>query len=247
MDAQPNTGWRGCDGVEMDLPTTARPAGRAWSLGVPLAMAGLGAVLLAGCSVDVRDPAVPDAPPSTPALSTPTITPGHDAAAVAARDLPFAAGTTLAPGVPVGISDELKRAPGWKPVTEDVSGASQYAKADGCVVVARVSTGQGPLVRGDDRESTVALFQYLDATIQPSYLMTETLQWGGSVEEPGKSVEVLALEPAAHGGKSTVVLARVFGAAGSSAYVSVSCPDPGTLAAARKDVARYLPLVPPSA
>jgi len=247
VDAQPNTGWRGCDGVEMDLPTTARPAGRAWSLGVPLAMAGLGAVLLAGCSVDVRDPAVPDAPPSTPALSTPTITPGHDAAAVAARDLPFAAGTTLAPGVPVGISDELKRAPGWKPVTEDVSGASQYAKADGCVVVARVSTGQGPLVRGDDRESTVALFQYLDATIQPSYLMTETLQWGGSVEEPGKSVEVLALEPAAHGGKSTVVLARVFGTAGSSAYVSVSCPDPGTLAAARKDVARYLPLVPPSA
>ncbi|TDT82561.1 hypothetical protein DFO47_102492 [Arthrobacter sp. AG258] len=231
----------------MGFPTTAVPAGLGWRLGVPLAMAALGAALLAGCSVGVRDPAAPETPPSTPALSTPTITPGHDAAAVAARDLPFAAGGTLAPGVPVGISDELQRAPGWKPVTKDVSGASQYAKADGCVVAARVSTGQGPLVRGDDRESTVALFQYLDATIQPSYLTTETLQWGGSVEEPGKSVEVLVLEPAAHGGKPTAVLARVFGTAGSSAYISVSCPDPGSLAAARKDVARYLPLVPPSA
>ncbi|MHC6230375.1 hypothetical protein ACX5I6_12010 [Arthrobacter sp. MMS24-T111] len=134
--------------MEMDFATTARPAGRAWHLGAPLAVAGLGAVLLAGCSVDVRDPAAPETPPGTPVLSTPTITPGHDAAAVAARDLPFAAGGTLAPGVPVGISDELKRAPGWKQVTEDVSGASQYAKADGCVVAARVSTGQGPLVRG---------------------------------------------------------------------------------------------------
>lgn len=229
------------------MPTTGRPAARGWHWPMPLAIGGLGAVLLAGCSVDVRDPAVPDASPSTPVLSTPTITPGHDAAAVAARDLPFAAGGTLAPGVPVGISDELKRVPGWTPVREDVSGASQYAKADGCVVVARVSTGQWPFARGEDRESTVALFQYLDATIQPSYLKTETLQWGSSLETPGKSVEMLVLEPAAHGGRSTAVLARVFGTAGSSAYISVSCPDPASLAAARNDVVRYLPLMPPAA
>ncbi|WP_457950706.1 hypothetical protein ACTAQI_09205 [Pseudarthrobacter sp. alpha12b] len=196
--------------------------------------------------MDVRDPSVTAAPASTPVLSTPTITPGHDAAAVAARDLPFAAGGTLAPGVPVGISDELKGAPGWNLVKENVAGASQYAKADGCIVAARVSSGQAALVRGDDRESTVALFQYLDATIQPSYLKTETLQWGGTTETPGKTVEVLALEHAAPRGRSIAVLARVFGTAGSSAYVSVSCPDAATLGAARRDVVRYLPLVPPS-
>ncbi|GGH97827.1 hypothetical protein ACFFGR_01290 [Arthrobacter liuii] len=197
--------------------------------------------------MDVRDPSVTAAPASTPVLSTPTITPGHDADAVAARDLPFAAGGTLAPGAPVGISDELKVAPGWKMVRENVAGASQYAKADGCVVAARVSTGQAPLVRGGDRESTVALFQYLDATIQSSYLTTATLQWGGTPDTPGKNVEVLALEQTAPGGRSTAVLARVFGTAGSSAYVSVSCPDAATLGSARHDVVRYLPLVPPSA
>jgi hypothetical protein len=214
---------------------------------MPLAIAGLGAVLLGGCSVDVRDPSVPAAPASTHVLSTPTITPGHDAAAVAGRDLPFAAGGTLAPGVPVGISDGLKDAPGWKLVKENVAGASQYAKADGCVVAARVSTGQASLVRGDDRESSAALFHYLDATIQPSYLKTETLRWGGTPEAPGKNVEVLGLEQSAPGGRSTAILARVFGDAESSAYISVSCPDPATLASARNDVVRYLPLLPPSA
>ncbi|MDQ0825097.1 hypothetical protein QFZ60_001270 [Arthrobacter sp. B2I5] len=124
---------------------------------------------------------------------------------------------------------------------------SQFAKTDGCLVAARVSTGQAPLVRGGDRESSLALFQYLDPTIQPSYLKTQTLQWGGTPDAPGKNVEVLALEQSAPGGRSTAVLARVFGAAQSSAYISVSCPDPATLASARGDVVRYLPLLPPSA
>ncbi|HSU47822.1 MAG TPA: hypothetical protein VLJ40_12995 [Arthrobacter sp.] len=231
----------------MDMPTTAGRARRAWNRRVPPAFATLAAVLLGGCSVDVRDPAAPAAPASTQVLSTPTITPGHDAAAVAGRDMPFAAGSTLAPGMPVGISDELKSVPGWKLAQENVAGASQYVKADGCIVAARVSTGQDPLVRGGDRESTVALFQYLDATIQPSYLKTENLQWGGTPDAPGKNVEMLALEQAPPGGRSTAVLARVFGTAGSSAYISISCPDPATLASARNDVLRYLPLVPPSA
>lgn len=231
----------------MHMPTTTGRAGKAKNRGLQLTMAGALAVLLGGCSVDVRDSSMPAAPPSTAALSTPTITPGHDAAAVAAQGMPFAAGATLAPGVPVGVSDELKGAPGWKLEKDNVAGASQYAKADGCKVTARVSTGQGPLVREGDRESTVALFQYLDATIQPSYLKPETLQWGGTAENPGKSVEVLALEQAAPGGRSTAILARMFGTAGSSAYISVSCPDAATLASARADVRHYLPLLPPSA
>lgn len=231
----------------MQMPTTAGRAGRARNRGLQLTTAGAVALIIGGCSVDVRDPSVPTAPAGTAVLSTPTITPGHDAAAVAAQDMPFGAGGTLAPGVPVGVSDELRGAPGWKLEKDNVAGASQYAKADGCIVAARVSTGQGPLVREGDRESTVALFQYLDATIQPSYLKPETLHWGGTPENPGKSVEVLVLEQAAPGGRSTAVLARMFGTAGSSAYISVSCPDAPTLASARADVRRYLPLLPPSA
>jgi len=230
----------------MEMPTTAGRPGRARHRGVPLAFACLGAVLMVGCSVGVPDPSEPAVTSNTPVLATPTITPGYDAAAVAARDLPFAAGGTLAPGVPVGISDELKGAPGWKLETENVAGASQYAKTDGCVVAARVRTGQAALVRGGDRDSTVALFQYLDGTIQPSYLKTETLQWGATPDAPGKNVEVLALEQAAPGGRSTAVLARVFGTADSSAYISVSCPDAAALASARNDVRRYLPLLPPA-
>lgn len=229
------------------MPTTAGRPVRARYGALPLAIACLGPALLAGCSVGVPDPSVPAAPATTAAPATPTITPGHDAAAVAAQDLPFAAGGALAPGVPVGISDDLKGAPGWKLERENVAGTSQYAKADGCVVAARVNTGQAPLVRGEDRESTVALFQYLDGTIQPSYLKPENLQWGGSPESPGKNVEVLALEQAVPGGRPAAVLARVFGTAGSSVYISVSCPDAATLASARKDVVRYLPLLPPSA
>ncbi|NUP59051.1 MAG: hypothetical protein HOQ06_06195 [Pseudarthrobacter sp.] len=229
------------------MPTTARPAGSGWRRGVPLTAAALASVLMGGCSVDVRDPAVSAAPSDAPVLSTPTITPGHDAAAVAAQDLPFPAGGVLAPGVPVGISDDLKRAPGWKPVKENVAGLSHYMKADGCLVAARASAGQAPLVRGDDRESTVALYQYLDPTIQPGYLKTATLHWGGTPEEPGRNVEVLVLEETAPGGRSTAVLARVFGTAQSSVYVSVSCPDAATLRAAREDVTRFLPVLPPSA
>ncbi|GAC1377091.1 MAG: hypothetical protein NVSMB43_17900 [Pseudarthrobacter sp.] len=53
-------------------------------------------------------------------------------------------------------------------------------------------------------------------------------------------------EPGQPGAKSTAVMARVFGAAASSVYVSVSCPDAATLASARAEVAAHLVVVPPS-
>lgn len=229
------------------MPTTAGTAGRARLRVVPVLAAALGAVLVGGCSVDVRDPTAPQPVASTPALATPTITPGHDADAVAAQDLPFAAGGSLAPGVPVGISDGLKEATGWKAVSRDVAGESRYMKADGCLVAAKVRTNQGALARGDDRESTLALFEYLDPSILPGYLKTEALRWGADPEGPGRTVEVLALEQAAQpAGKATAVLARLFGTAGSSLYISVSCPNAAALAAARADVVRFLPVLPPS-
>ena len=227
------------------MPTTVRAAGGKW-LGAALA-GTLVAVLLSGCSVEVRDPAAPDVVESTPVLATPTITPGHDADAVAGQDLPFAAGGTLARDVPVGISDGLKDAPGWKQVKDNVAGESQYAKADGCLVAAKVRSNQGALARGADRESTAALFEYLDPTLLPGSLKADTLRWGDDRDAPVRRVEVLALEQAApRGGKAAVVLARLFATAGSSVYVSVSCPDAASLAAARADVASFLPVLPPS-
>ena len=197
---------------------------------------------LAGCSVGVPDPAAPRDIQTTAALATPTITPGHDAAAVAAKDLPFTAGDSLAAGAAVGLSDGLREAPGWKPVKENVAGENRYLKADGCVVAARVSVNQGSLaVPGDDKASTVALFEYLDSGILPGNLKTDTLRWGGEPDKPGPKAEVLVLDGGtAPGAKSTAVLARLFGKAGSSVYISLSCPDQAALAAARTDVAERL-------
>ncbi len=212
-------------------------------------MAGVltGVSALAGCSVDVPDPAAPKILPTATALATPTITPGHDAAAVAAKDMPFAAGDTMAEGVPVGISDGLKEAPGWTSVKQNVAGESQYLKADGCLAAAKVRINQGPLVLAEDRESTVGLFTYLDPSILPGYLKTASMRWGGEPDKPGPSVEVLLLEKTGQPGtKATAIMARVFGAAASSVYISVSCPDDATLAAARADVAAHLVLVPPA-
>lgn len=232
----------------MVLRTTTAGRGRnAVQRAAQLAAAALAVALLGACSVDVRDPAAPAPVSNSAAPATPTITPGHDADAVAAQDMPFSAGGVLAPGVPVGIGDSLAEVPGWKLAKANVAGESQYAKADGCVAAAKVRTDQGPLVRQDDRDSTVALFQYLDPTILPEYLKPGSLQWGGDNDAPPKSVEVLVLtEAAAVGGRATAVLARLFGTAGSSIYVSVSCPDAGSLAAARSEVERFLPVLPPA-
>ena len=235
-------------GADMEKPTTAAPAGMPGPGRLTLAAAVLACITTAGCSVGIPDPSAPRPVETASVLATPTITPGHDAEAVAAQDLPFASGGILAPGVPVGISDGLKDAPGWKMVKDSVAGESQYLKADGCVVAAKVRTNQAVLARGDDRESTVALFQYLDPTILPGYLKPATLRWGGDESHPGHTLQVLALEEAApQGGKATAVLARLFGTSGSSVYLSIACPDASALAAARADAVRFLPVLPPSA
>ncbi|MDI3212524.1 hypothetical protein [Arthrobacter sp. AL12] len=206
------------------------------------------AVALAGCSVGVADPSAPKAAPATPTLATPTITPGHDAAAVAARDMPFPAGGTLEAGVPVRLSDGLREVPRWTPGKENVAGTSEYVKEDGCVVSAKVRGNQAALaVSGDDRASTEALFHYLDASILPAYLKPETLRWGGEPGKPAPRVEVLVYTGGERGGaRATAVYARLFSASGSSVYLSVSCPDAATLAAARTDAEAWIAVVPPS-
>ncbi|HEY8752324.1 MAG TPA: hypothetical protein VIM40_01545 [Arthrobacter sp.] len=214
---------------------------------VLVAGAVLGSAALSGCSVGVPDPTARKVEQTVTPLATPTIAPGHDAEAVAAKDMPFSAGGSLAAGVPVGISDGLREAPGWRQVKQNVAGESQYLKADGCLVAAKVRTNQTPLALKDDKESTVGLFTYLDPSILAGYLKTASLRWGGEPGKPGPSTEVLVLEkPGQPGVRSTAVMARVFGTAASSVYISVACPDAATLAAARADVAKRLVVVPPS-
>lgn len=214
--------------------------------GLPAVAAAAAVVFLGGCSVGIPDPAVPETQPATRQPATPTITPGHDAAAVAARNMTFPAGTTLARGVPVGLSEGLADAPKWRQVGNNAGGTTLYLKSDGCQAAAKVRVNQWPLVKGDDQESTAGLFAYLDPTILPKYLKRAALRWGGEPGKPGPVVDVLVLERAARpAGKAAVVLARVFGTAGSSVYVSVSCPSAPALAAARADVERWLTVVPP--
>jgi hypothetical protein len=161
--------------------------------------------------------------------------------------MPFSAGTTLARGVPVGLSEGLADAPGWKQSGSNAGGTNVYLKSDGCQAAAKVRVNQWPLVKGDDRESTAALFAYLDPTILPKYLKPAALPWGGEPGKPGPVADVLVLERAARpAGRAAVALARVFGTAGSSVYVTVSCPSAPALAAARADVERWLTVVPPS-
>jgi hypothetical protein len=243
MASKWHTGMAAPPGVG-PLPRRGHPASR----GIPVLLALAAVAMLAGCSVGIPDPTAPKAAPATPTLATPTITPGHDSAAVAAKDMPFSAGGTLAAGVPVQLSDGLREAPGWKPGEQNVAGASEYLKADGCVVWAKVRTSQHSLaVPGDDQASTAALFQYLDASILPSYLKPDTLRWGGEPDQPAPSVELLVLEGAVPAGaRATAVYSRMFSKAGSSVYISVSCPDAATLAGARADVAARLAVVPPT-
>jgi len=213
-----------------------------------LVASGAAGVLLAGCSVNVPDPSVPQPSPSVSTLATPTITPGHDAEAVAAKDLPLTAGGTLAPGEPVTVSTRLEEVPGWSVVHSALQGENRYKKADGCTLAVRVSVNQGPLVvPGDDTASTKELFTYLGAG-EPDRLKPANLRWGetGS-DKPPHSVEFLSLESsAASGAKPALVMARLFSAPASSVYVSLACPDSTTLAAARAEAVAQLVVVPPS-
>ncbi|MGF4042833.1 hypothetical protein ACX800_01400 [Paenarthrobacter nitroguajacolicus] len=213
-----------------------------------LVAGGAAGVLLAGCTVNVPDPAAPKPSPSVSTLATPTITPGHDAAAVAAKDLPLAAGGTLAPGEPVTVSTRLEEVPGWSVVHSALQGETRHKKTDGCILAVRVSVNQGPLVvAGDDVASTKALFDYLNAGVAVDSLKPASLRWGEDSDKPQHSVEFLSLESSsASGGQSAVVLARLFSAPASSVYVSLACPDDKTLAPARAEIMAQLVVVPPS-
>lgn len=216
--------------------------------------AGMIAVVLSlgaatACSGNMPDPASTVASAPGAAFAAPGVTSGHDADSAASSDMTMAAGETLAAGVPVGISDGLKDADGWKQVRNSVQGENRFTNDNGCVVSTRVRGNQAVLaVPGDDKASTVALFQYLDPGILPEYLRMDTLRWGDGEGNSGPRVDVLSFEGTRQtGSRATVILARVFSKAGSSVYVSVSCPKAEDLDRAREEVVARLPVVPPGA
>ncbi|MGX9900376.1 hypothetical protein ACW0JT_11560 [Arthrobacter sp. SA17] len=205
------------------------------------------ALTVAGCSLGVPDPAAPKVVPTTPGVATPTITPGYDAAAVAAKDMPFAAGDTLPAGVPVGISDGLAQAPGWKPGKQGVAGENQYIKADGCVVAAKVRTNQWPLTSsGNDKTSTIELFTYLDSTILPDYLTPANLRWGGNRTSPLPTWRSWFLKGAHFRGQGYVDNGEDVRQNRLIRLYLHFLSGPGALAAAKADVAQRVAVVPPS-
>jgi hypothetical protein len=206
------------------------------------------AVVLAACSVNVPDPAAEKPSPVESTVAAPTITPGHDADAVAAKDLPLSAGSSLVPGDPVSTASKLQEAPGWSLVHAAMQGEDRYKKSDGCVAVTRVAVNQGPLVEpGNDEASTKAMFQYMDPGVDAGRLKPVNLRWGQDADKPPRKVELLALESsAASGGTSALVLGRLFSGPASSVFVSVNCLDDAALAKARADVESSVALVPPA-
>ncbi len=162
--------------------------------------------------------------------------------------MPFTAGGTLAAGVPVQLSDGLREVPGWKPGKENVAGASEYVKEDGCVVRQRCgptsqpSPSPGTTGRPRKRSSST----WMPAFFPPTWNRRPCAGAGNPAGPP--AVEVLVFKGGERSGtRATAIYARLFSKSGSSVYLSVSCPDAAALAAARSEAEARIAVVPPSA
>ncbi|ALE06692.1 hypothetical protein AL755_16550 [Arthrobacter sp. ERGS1:01] len=235
---------------------------RSGRAGVLAAMAGaaVAAIALAGCTVTVPAPATggTTAPPSqAPTFAAPTTQAGHDAAAVAAKNLTFAAGNTLSARVPVAFSDALGQpslgrpgpaAPEWTQRMNNVAGQTRYTNAAGCQLAYWVNGTTGPLVTaGDDKASTVRLMEYLIPSLVPGSLAEASLPWSA---EPGRKSPTIAFlgytTRAGKGVPASTVWGRVLGTAGTGLVVTLACPSDALLAATKPQLLAKLSVAPPS-
>ncbi|MHA7306732.1 hypothetical protein ACX80E_16065 [Arthrobacter sp. TMN-49] len=221
-----------------------------------------GGVLTAvsGCTIAVPSPAPATAVKSTapPSFAPPTIVAGHDAAAVAAAPMTFAAGTTLRAEVPVGFSDilgqppqdyaETPGSPEWKLLKKNMAGQTQYSNAAGCRIAYWVSTNQGPLITsGEDKTSTVELLQYLIPSVLPESLTETTLPWVAEAGKKGPGITFLRHNTkAASGVMASAVWARMLGTADTALLVSLACPTDALLASTTPALMTKVSVVPPS-
>ncbi|WP_146238810.1 hypothetical protein [Arthrobacter livingstonensis] len=231
--------------------------GRAMGLA---AVAAASALALGGCTIAVPAPR-PTAtvqPTPTATFAVPTIQAGHDAAAVAAKNMTFDAGRTLSPNVPVGFNDVLGQSadstsgtalpPEWKLLKNNVAGQTQYSDAAGCKVAYWVTSNQGPLISsGDDLTSTQNLMKYLIPSVVPDALKDATLPWVAEAGKKGRGISVLSYTTkGSKGGMASRVWGRLLGTSGTGLVVTLACPTDAFLASTTPRVMAKLSVAPPA-
>lgn len=246
MAAGPSTGGTRRSGVQ--------------TLALMVCFATAGVAGISGCSIAVPAPESTGVASATgqQSFAAPTVQAGHDAAAVAGKNMTFDAGVTLSPGVPVGYSDVFGETPGsydsapaapeWTRTSNNVAGQSSYSNAAGCIAAYWTTTNQGPLIEaGDDRASTKKLFKYLIPSVVEDSLKEATLPWVTQAGKPGPSISFLRYDThASEGVAASSVWARMLGTADTGLVVSLSCPSDELLAATTPAVMKKLSVVPPT-
>ncbi|WP_052663688.1 hypothetical protein [Psychromicrobium lacuslunae] len=213
---------------------------------------------LTACTFTVQAPQDTStiSPSQSPSYQGPTILPGHNADAVAAKDMTWAAGNTLSVGVPVGWSDQLTQVemvnnktppPSWKELKSNQAGWTEYQHVNGCVLSYWQSVNQQNLmVANDDKASTVALFKYLVPSILPEVLKVSTMRWAKQLDKPSPKIEFLSIRTSAKG-KSPAKLysARMFNRAGTGLVFSLSCATDALLNSTFASAQNKLVVSPP--
>ncbi len=223
-----------------------------------MVLAALALVGLAGCTIRVNQPedtSSRSASP-TPSYAAPTILPGHDAAAVAAKDMTWAAGNTLSIGVPVGWNDHVPEVTStgnetppaeWKAARLNQGGWTEYQNVNSCTESHWFTVNQQPLMTAeDDLASTRALFHFLMPSVLPEVLKETTMRWGQDLSKPTPSVQFLSWRQNAAAGHPAILYnARMFNHAGTGLVFTLSCPTDALLDATYAALLNKLSVAPP--
>ncbi|MHA7269905.1 hypothetical protein [Arthrobacter sp. HLT1-20] len=221
-------------------------------------VAAMAVAVLTGCTITVPSPTPPTVAQSTapPSFAPPTVVAGHDAAAVAAAPMTFAAGNSLRENIPVDFSDilgqpqddvEMPGPPHWKLLKKNMAGQTQYSNAAGCQTAYWVARNQGPLITmGDDKSSTLELMQYLIPSVLPTALTETTLPWVAEAGSKGPGITFLRHNTkAAKGVMASTVWARMLGTADTALTVTLACPSDALLASTTPELMAKLSVAPP--
>lgn len=215
---------------------------------------------ISGCTitVPVNQPSVSVSSTPKPTYAPPTIQAGHNAAAVAAKNMSFQAGNSLSPGVAVGFSDVLGQGEGtysdkpqppeWKLLAQNVAGRTSYSNQSGCLMTYWTTANQGPLiVAGDDRASTLKLFGYLIPSVVPGALAEATWPWVSEAGKNGPTISFLRYNTkASASGPASALWARMLGTSNTGLVISLSCPTDALLASTAPRLAAKLTVAPPT-
>lgn len=217
------------------------------------------ALLLSACTVEVplAPNATPEAGPSAASSETPASIPGSAVAEpelppltraqITSEDMTFARGGYIEADANLVFADGMTQSDGWSQRTRMVNGESVYENGAGCIASLRSTGLQTPLVvEGDDRASTEALFQFLDPSILPEYLLATTWLWGENPGESTAGIEFLTyVQPATGSAPASAVSLRLFHQLRTGLAFTVSCPSDEQLTAAVSDVRSRVSVVPP--